>query len=149
MSRWHILECALWCALLIYGLDKVFTLRFFWLLHFPLSTHQNRKGCFPDVSSERTYSLMRFCIILGVFKKFIHQFIHFQFHQFSPNFILGKAELSVASCEIINVLESKAIKCQPNSQRRQMICHKPIKFGYNSTSQQFVEPVTSIWKNRN
>ena len=45
--------------------------------------------------------------------------------------------------EIIYVLESKAVKCQPNSQRRQMICHKPIKFDYDSTSQQFVEPVTS------
>ena len=37
MSRWHIFECALWCALLIYGLEKVFTLSFFLLLHFPLS----------------------------------------------------------------------------------------------------------------
>ena len=33
-----------------------------------------------NVSSEKTYSLLRFCIILG--DKNIHQFIHFHFHQF-------------------------------------------------------------------
>ena len=94
MSRWLILACALWCVLLVNDLDKVFTLSFFWLLHFPLSNYQNRKRCFPDVSREKTYSLTRICIILGVFKKFIH--LHFQSYQF--NFMLGKAELSVASC---------------------------------------------------
>ena len=70
MSRWHNLECALWCVLLVFGLDKVFTLRFLWFMHFPLSCNQNGKGRFADVSSAMTYSLLRFCIILGYIKIF-------------------------------------------------------------------------------
>ena len=42
-QRWK-----LWCVLFVHGLDMVFT-----LMHFPLGSNQNGKGCFPDISSER------------------------------------------------------------------------------------------------
>ena len=85
MSRWLILACALWCVLLVYDLDKVFTLSFFWSMFFPLRSNQNGKGCFPNVSSEKTYSLLRFCINLGDIKIFINLYIFIFI-----NFIIGK-----------------------------------------------------------
>ena len=53
MPKWLSQRWKLWCVLLVYGMYKVFTLSFFWLMHFPLSSNQNEKGCFPDNSSER------------------------------------------------------------------------------------------------
>ena len=64
-------------------------------MHFPLSSNQNGKGCFPDVSSEKIFSLLRFCIILGDKNIFINLYIF----NFISNF-LGKAELSMASCDL-------------------------------------------------
>ena len=64
MHKWQSQRWQLWCVLLVYGLGKVFTLSFFWLMHFPLSGNQNGKGCFPDVSS----SFLHFCIIFGEIK---------------------------------------------------------------------------------
>ena len=60
----------------------------------------NEKGCFPDVSSKKTFSLLRFCVFLGDIKIFINlYFINFIL------FLLGKAELYMASCSsIINIV---------------------------------------------
>ena len=79
IPTWNIFECTLWCVLIVYGLRKVFTLTFFWLMHFPLSSNQNGKGCFPDVSSKMTHSLLRFCKILGNIKIFSISSIHLNF----------------------------------------------------------------------
>ena len=41
-------------------------------MHFPLSSNRNGNGCFSDVSSEKTYNLLCFCIILGDIEIFIN-----------------------------------------------------------------------------
>ena len=69
-------------------------------MHFPLSSNQNYKGYFSNASNEKTFSLLRFCIILGDKK-------YSSIYTFSIKFtnvvliLLGKAELSMASCVMI------------------------------------------------
>ena len=77
MSRWHILECALWCVLLVYGLDKVLTSSFFRLMRLSLSTSSKRKGlfdCFSSVNKKRPFAA--FLRNSGQNRKNVHQFLH-------------------------------------------------------------------------
>ena len=50
-------------------------------MNFPLSSNQNKKGCFPDVSHVQLAAFLR------NFRRFV---------------LLGKAELSMASCIYID-----------------------------------------------
>ena len=147
MYRWHNLECALWCVLLVFGLDKVFTLRFFLIDAFPLSSNQNEKGYFPDVSNAKTIKLAAILHNFWGHKyiKFIHfqiytfsnlyifKFIHLQFYQFYLNYV-GKGgafhdkrmwnsnfEIGVLGVWWVWIPESFAhqrLSCHPKGSRR-------------------------------
>ena len=94
---WNFISRKILAFLTVYGLGKVFTLTFFWLMPFPLSSNQNEKGYFPYVSSEKTYSLLCFSAIFGGIKN-IQQFLNFYLHQIY--LLPGKAELSMDSCSL-------------------------------------------------
>ena len=64
---------------------------FYQYVHFPLSNNQKGNGCFPDVSSEKTNSLLCFYIILAdVNTMSVNLFNLLNF--------MGKAKLAMASC---------------------------------------------------
>ena len=53
--RWKMLECTFCVYYDSIWSGQGFYVDIFWLMHFPQSSHQNEEGCFPDVSSEKTY----------------------------------------------------------------------------------------------
>ena len=90
-------------------------------MNFPLSSNQNYIGCFPDVSSVTTYSLLRVCVILGDYVVYSSTF---NFINFILIILYGKAELSMASCTY-NKRHGKVQFCPPTSpKRQQFLCHK-------------------------
>ena len=88
-----------WYVLLVNGMDEVFTLSFFQLMHLPLHASSKRKGLFDFFSSVIKNDLLPlFCRIpVKIGKMFIISYIFINFVFFS----LGKTKFSMASCIII------------------------------------------------
>ena len=85
-----------WYVLLVNGMDEVFTLSFFQLMHLPLHASSKRKGLFDWFSSVIKNDLLQlFCRIpVKIGKMFPNSYIFINFVLFSS----GKTKFSMASC---------------------------------------------------
>jgi len=88
-----------WYVLLVNGMDEVFTLSFFQLMHLPLHASSKRKGLFDCFSSVIKNDLLQlFCRIpVKIGKMFPNSYIFINFVLFSS----GKTKFSMASCVYI------------------------------------------------
>ena len=112
--------CPLVCPFSIWP-GQGFYIELFLLMHFLLGSNQNGKRCFPSVFSEKKYSLLRFCIILGDIEIFINLY-SFKFINFIST-MWGKAGLSMASCFNIKDLPN-----QENWSHFLLVCVTSLRF---------------------
>ena len=110
-----------WYVLLVNGMDEVFTLSFFQLMHLPLHASSKRKGLFDCFSSVIKNDLLQlFCRIpVKIGKMFPNSYIFINFVLFSS----GKTKFSMASCLWYNWAFNDMSNGMQGAELRQRLLH--------------------------